>query len=298
MHTVLIKLLYIAQSSLSNLLILLPYLVFGVILGEFLKLTSWTKLIYKGVSKSLFTSILIAALLGMVSPLCTYGTVPVVLQLFYSGINIAPLATFLATSSMMNPQLFIITLGGLGTEMAIARALAILIFGLGFGFIVNHLPLSWVVNSNIKQDMSLNDEILKRSKKIFDLKTFINGIYKNLEFVGFYMILGIILGETIKVCVPSYMIDITFQKGSWLSVFLAAIMGVPLYACGGGTVPFIQSLIQKGMSKGSALAFFLVGSATRPAPLVALAALLNPFFIAAYVVILIAFSMIIGVLYH
>ncbi|NLG83188.1 MAG: hypothetical protein GX493_00970 [Firmicutes bacterium] len=43
-----------------------------------------------------------AALLGMVSPFCTYGTVPVVLRLFRAGMEPAPLVTFLVTSSLMN----------------------------------------------------------------------------------------------------------------------------------------------------------------------------------------------------
>ena len=97
---------------------LVPYVVSGVILGEILKFTSWTKLIYRGISKSPLFSVVVAAIVGMVSPLCTYGTIPVVLQLFRVGIHISPLATFLATSSLMNPQLFIITWGGLGPELS------------------------------------------------------------------------------------------------------------------------------------------------------------------------------------
>jgi len=88
-----------------------PYVLAGVILGEILKLTSWTKLVYVWTAKSRFLSILTASALGMISPLCTYGTVPVILQLFRAGVPLAPLATFLSVSSEMNPQLLVFTWG-------------------------------------------------------------------------------------------------------------------------------------------------------------------------------------------
>jgi uncharacterized membrane protein YraQ (UPF0718 family) len=53
-----------------------------------------------------------------------------------------------------------------------------------------------------------------------------------------------------------------------------------------------------GMSKGAALAFFLVGPATRMTPLMALAAVLRPGFVVLYVLLMLAFSMISGLIYQ
>ena len=46
-------------------------------------------------------------------------------------------------------------------------------------------------------------------------------------------------------------------------VLLAATAGVPLYACGGGTIPLLQAWILDGMSLGSAAAFMLTGPSTK-----------------------------------
>ena len=52
--------------------------------------------------------------------------------------------------------------------------------------------------------------------------------------------------------------------GSAVSVFLmAATIGVPLYACGGGTIPLLQAWLTDGMSMGSACAFMVTGPATK-----------------------------------
>ena len=46
-------------------------------------------------------------------------------------------------------------------------------------------------------------------------------------------------------------------------VLMAATVGVPLYVCGGGTIPILQSWLNSGMSLGSATAFMITGPATK-----------------------------------
>jgi uncharacterized membrane protein YraQ (UPF0718 family) len=74
------------------------------------------------------------------------------------------------------------------------------------------------------------------------------------------------------------------------------LLGIPLYACGGGTIPLIHALMGKGMSTGAALAFFIVGPATRIAPLVALSTIIRPSFIGIYILMLFAFAVLSGLL--
>ena len=44
---------------------------------------------------------------------------------------------------------------------------------------------------------------------------------------------------------------------------VAATIGVPLYMCGGGTIPLLQQWLVGGMSLGSAAAFMITGPATK-----------------------------------
>ena len=46
-------------------------------------------------------------------------------------------------------------------------------------------------------------------------------------------------------------------------VLMAATIGVPLIACGGGTIPLMQAWLWEGMGMGSAAAFMLTGPATK-----------------------------------
>ncbi|MGE5558239.1 MAG: permease [Bacillota bacterium] len=275
-----------------------PYLAGGVLAGEILKLTSWTKIIYRAVSRAPFRAVFTAAILGMVSPLCTYGTIPVVLQLCSAGVHIGPVVAFLCTSSLMNPQLFIITWGGISPEMAIVRALTVFVFGLCLGLVVYRIPVSWIVNPGILEAAAGGGSIMDKPAKVFRWRRFLQDIWENLQFVAFYFLIGTIIGAVVEAFTPNQWLAYLFRRDKWLSVLLAALMGVPLYACGGGTIPIIRSMIHQGMSKGAALAFFLVGPATRVTPLMAMAAVVKPRCIAGYLFLLIVFAVTMGFLYR
>ncbi len=54
-----------------------------------------------------------------------------------------------------------------------------------------------------------------------------------------------------------------FGGNEGFGVLMAATIGVPLYACGGGTIPLLQQWLWDGMSVGSAAAFMITGPATK-----------------------------------
>jgi uncharacterized membrane protein YraQ (UPF0718 family) len=272
---------------------LVPYVVVGVLAGEALRYTSAGRLLERARSRQPAVGILVAAPLGVASPFCTYGTVPLVLELLRAGLPVAPLATFLATSSLMNPQLFLITWGGLGPSMALARLAAVLGFGVLLGAVLHFLPKPWT----LQPVLARLPQPAHRHTRRFTWKGFLVSSWAMLEFVGFYVLLGILLGVAVEVLVPGRWILLAFGSGGWHEILLAALLGVPLYACGGGTIPLVQSLLNQGMAAGAALAFLIAGPATRITPLVALASLLRPSFIVAYVASLILYSVLVGLAY-
>jgi uncharacterized membrane protein YraQ (UPF0718 family) len=197
----------------------------------------------------------------------------------------------------MNPQLFVITLGGLGLEIALARLLSVFLFGIIFGLIIRIIPPSFIINRSITPQSFGKNTHQKNEKKPFDIKTFLTSVWNNLQFVGFYFLIGITLGSVIKYVVPASWIFSLFKPGEFYGIFIASILSVPLYACGGGTIPLIRTLIGQGMSKASALAFLFVGPATRITPLMALASTIRPLFLLIYVAVIILYALLFGFVY-
>jgi uncharacterized membrane protein YraQ (UPF0718 family) len=273
---------------------LLPYVVLGVVVSEALRYTAVAPLLDRACRKHPAVSVPLAAAVGIVSPLCTYGTVPLVLQLLRAGVPLAPLATFLSASSLMNPQLLLITWGGLGPTMAIGRVVAVFAFGLLLGGVVHMVPARLAIHTDVR------DEHVHACKPrpTFSCKGFVRSCLKTLEFIGFYVLLGVLLGAAIEVLVPGRWIMTVFGAGGWYQLLLAALLGVPLYACGGGTIPLVRSLMEQGMAGGAVLAFLIAGPATRIPPLMALATIVRPFIVVGYVVFLIIYSVVAGLLYQ
>jgi len=275
----------------------LPYFLAGILLGELIKFFSWTKIIYKWVSKSPVKAVISASIIGILSPLCTYGTIPVVIELYKNRIRAAPLIAFCASSALMNPQLFVMTAGGLGLEMAIVRAVAVFIFSFIIGMLSLIIPDKFMIRKNIKVYEDAGGQIENREKKIFAAGQYFNNCFKSFLYVLPFLIIGVILGAAVTVFVPQRYFYEALYMGRIQSILASAILGIPMNACGGGAIPFVQTLLNLGLEKGVALAFFMVGPALRPAPLAAMAALFTPLFLLCYAVFLIFSAVLMGMVY-
>lgn len=79
-------------------------------------------------------------------------------------------------------------------------------------------------------------------------------------------------------------------------MLMAATTGVPLYACGGGTIPLLREWLAMGMSMGSASAFMITGPATKITNLGALKIVLGMKRFVLYLAFVMAFSLLTGLL--
>ena len=78
-----------------------------------------------------------------------------------------------------------------------------------------------------------------------------------------YFLIGIFLSALFQRYVPAEAMVSLFGGDEAFGVLMAATIGVPLYVCGGGTIPLLQAWLYDGMSMGSAVAFMITGPATK-----------------------------------
>ena len=91
----------------------------------------------------------------------------------------------------------------------------------------------------------------------------IKNIGRNIKATGPYFLLGILLSALFQRYVPADAFASLFVNNRGFRLLMAATIGVPLYACGGGTIPLLQQWLASGMSMGSAAAFMITGPATK-----------------------------------
>ena len=95
------------------------------------------------------------------------------------------------------------------------------------------------------------------------LVRYLKNLGRNLRATGPYFLLGVALSAAFQRYVPADAMTALFGGNEAFGVLMAATIGVPLYACGGGTIPLLQQWLWEGMSLGSAAAFMLTGPATK-----------------------------------
>ena len=252
------------------------FLVVGIVLTALISLFWRKNEIASFLQRSPRGSIVTATLAGIVSPMPTYVAIPLVAALFRVGVPPAPLFAFLVSSPLMNPILFSLTAGAFGYEMAVMRTLSAIALGITAGVVTQllvsrkHLTRFLCNGGSIVETQHWGDS-RKRTLKSCAAE-FSNQLYRNTKFISKYFFLGIIIAAAVKILVPASWIISTLGNQHSVSVLVAVAAGVPLYACGGGTIPVMQTLQQLGMDKGAILAFFISGPATKLSTLVALKA--------------------------
>ncbi|NCP02111.1 MAG: hypothetical protein GW861_01880, partial [Deltaproteobacteria bacterium] len=122
--------------EISNMwwIFLLSVVLVGVIKGYKLDLKIRESIVRAGMF-----AIPVAVLIGMVSPLCACGILPVFITLALAGTPLAPLMALLVASPVMGPDALLLTWRGLGADWAIYKLVGAAVLGLGSGYTVAFL---------------------------------------------------------------------------------------------------------------------------------------------------------------
>lgn len=229
----------------------------------------------------------LAALLGAASPICMYGTISLLLSFYSKGVPQGILAAFMVSSVLINPNLFVFSLA-LGAPLALARLLACLLAGVLAGALTCLLPGGKLFDFSRYEGGERPPSGLPPWRKA--LRDWNNTIVRTAPYVA----AGIAVTALFEQFVPKDAFAALFHGNRGLSVLLCAGLGVPVYVCGGGTIPMLQAWLQDGMSAGAALAFMLSGPATKLSNLSAVKAVLGTRNFALYVAYAVVFAVAAG----
>ena len=124
----------------------------------------------------------------------------------------------------------------------------------------------------------------------------LKNIGRNIRVTGPYFLLGILLSALFQRYVPETLMTDVFGGNEAFGVLMAATIGVPLYACGGGTIPLLQAWLIDGMSMGSAAAFMITGPSTKITNLGALKIVLGMKNFVIYLAFVMVFALLAGLM--
>jgi len=260
---------------------LVPAFIIGIGLAATIKTFQWDLKLRAYMRQSGAATIPLAVFLGVFSPLCACGVLPVVIPLAVSGVPLPPLLALLATSPLMSPDAFTITWSGLGPAMAWAKLLS----AAGMGFLVGGVTYLLEKHSDFtsgivkirpvyNQDGSLapaydiacaNDIILpamtvrpRENRLLF----FMDRARDTSLFVGKFLVMAVLLQVAMEMLVPMEFIRVLAGSPGAASLFKAALLGAPLPAHQVPVVPLTRGLLDLGMDPGAAVTFLVAGPVT------------------------------------
>lgn len=271
---------------------ILPYWVLGIVLGSLVSV--FAKDHIHGLFRSIgnkklgIIGIPIASILGIASPLCMYGTIPIAASFSKSGMKDDWLAAFMMSSILLNPQLIVYSTA-LGSVALVIRIISSFVCGIAAGLLVR-----WFYHDKSFFNFVGFDEPKSHDTDPNLLLRLMKNIGRNIKATGLWFLLGIILSAVFQRYVPADVISGLFGENEGFGVLMAATIGVPLYACGGGTIPLLIQWLADGMSMGSAAAFMITGPSTKITNLGAVKIVLGVKHFIFYLIFVMLFSLILG----
>ena len=269
------------------------YWILGMLIGSFISVFAKDRIhgVFAGMrdKKWGLFGIIPACILGIASPLCMYGTIPIAASFRKQGMWEDWLASFMMASILLNPQLIIYS-AALGRTALTVRIITCFLCGCAAGLLVFAF-----YRGRDFFDFSGFEERASRDTHPNLMVRYLLNVWRNIKATGGYFLFGILLSALFQRYVPQdLMVDVFGGNEAW-GVLMAATIGVPLYACGGGTIPLLQQWLWEGMSMGSAAAFMITGPATKITNLGALKIAMGWKRFALYILFVMTYSFVCGI---
>lgn len=269
-----------------------PFLLLSVLIAAYAKASSLDRMIARAFRGHLGVMILSAALVGTLSPFCSCGVIPLVAALLAMGVPLSAVMAFWLASPIMDPTMFVMTLGTLGWQFAVYKSFAAIAIGLIGGFGTALLQGKGVFQSPLRNDRTGSGcgspDVTGKQPIVWHFwgdegrrADFLSSMRTNGFFLGKWLLFAFTLESLMVTYLPEGMVLSTLGGEGPGPIFLAALVGVPAYLNGYAALPLVSGLISEGMQPGAGMAFLLAGGVTSiPASIAVFALARVPVFMA------------------
>ncbi|MEL6242682.1 MAG: permease [Pseudomonadota bacterium] len=282
-----------------------PFIAFAVLAVAYLKATGAENLLAKAFEGNPARMIVLAALLGGLSPFCSCEVIPFIAALLAVGAPLGAVMAFWLASPLMDPAMFLITSGTLGWDFAIAKTIAAICLGMFGGFGTMLLANSPVFVDPLRERPAVGG--CCGAKKPFSekpvwrfwggsdrVRIFRDTGLENALFLLKWLALAYVIESLMLRYIPAELIATVLGGSGAGPILLGAIVGAPAYLNGYAAVPLVDALLAQGMANGAAMSFVIAGGVSSIPAAIAVWALVKPRVFAAYLGFAVTGAMIAG----
>ena len=242
-------------------------------------------------------AIILAALLGTVTPFCSCSSIPLFIGFCAANIPLEISLAFLISSPMVDLGSLVLLGSIFGMKIAVIYVfLGLLVAVLG-GVIIKNLNLENEIKDFVKQspNLAVNSANLSKKERINFAFLQMKNIFKK---VFLWIVLGVAIGAFIHNFIPHEFVQNILGDKNPFGVIIAVLVGAPIYADIFGVIGVAQALYLIGANLGSVLAFMMAVTTLSLPSLILLSKVVSHKLLAIFVAICVFGIILVGYLFN
>lgn len=240
---------------------------------------------------------IIAALLGTVTPFCSCSSIPLFIGFTSAGLPLGVTFSFLISSPMVDLGSLVLLMSIFGAKIAIWYVLLGLVIAVVGGTLIEKLRMEPYVEEFIRNASSVDIDsptLTKKDRVVFAKDQVVSTFKKVFP----YILVGVGIGAVIHNWIPESWIQAVLGSNNPFGVFLAVLVGVPMYADIFGTIPVAEALLAKGAQLGTILSFMMAVTTLSLPSIIMLRKAVKPKLLALFIGICSVGIIIVGYLFN
>lgn len=246
--------------------------------------------------------ILISSLVGVLLPVCCFGSLPIAMTLRRKGARLGPVLAFLVATPATSISALIVCWKLLGIFFTFYIFFAVILMGLIMGVVGNRLKVTRPVHNNKSGDECCHECGEDQKKGHRDLGARIKGVFYYAfvtlpKELGLELLLGIAIASFLMIFEPLQEIIRHYLVGA-LGYGFVLIVGLATYVCSTANVPMADAFLKSGLSAGQAMTYLLIGPITSYGAILVLRKEFGWKILLIYLVVISASSLLLGIVFN
>jgi hypothetical protein len=244
----------------------LPSLVIGLVLGGIVHEFLPEKLVEKHLTERGVLPILYVTAVGVLLPVCCFGSLPIACAFRKKGVPLGPVLAFLVAAPATSVTAILVTWKLLGWQFTLVLCAGVVLMGLVMGLIGNMFEFKEETEGGGVCPMCQECDAVKHRHH---QKGAVNKVISILYYafidmpreMGLEILIGIALAAAVSSIAPVRAF-IGHNFSGFAGYIFALVFGIVMYICSTASVPLACAFIASGMNVGAGMVLLLAGPIT------------------------------------
>ena len=235
---------------------------------------------------------IMAFIYASIIPVCSCSAIPII-ESMKKKLNLRTLITFVLAAPLLNPYIIVLSYSVLGVRYGTYRILGSFLVSM-----ITGIAVEWVHKRNGSPEIGVYKSCQPSHCGTRAAKDIYGKTWQMVAKIAPYILVAGILGLAFEIIGPVKLIEKMPLNGSFTTLLLITLIGVPIYFCNGADIFFLAPLLQyTDLGLGSAVSFSLTSTAICASSIVMLSKFLGRrltfSLVASVILITLSFSLLI-----